>query len=249
MNITNLRKEMEEELVGNILPFWLNKMTDKVNGGFYGRISGTGILMPETEKGADGEGHRRRHGAQGHIAGGEPKQQEEAPASESDAPVQHQKQRAAAEDALAALELGRHREHVADDAEKRRKVLPQQGEAQQGEEPPAHKDRRHRLQHVAEDHERGVAGAIAAVEVGEPGVTAAAVPDILMVKELGGQDGPVEAAAEIRDYSRRQGDAQSLHGRGRQQRPQSGNLRRQRQSGFQHGLTPPPCPSSGGWRG
>lgn len=52
MNITNLRKEMEEELVGNILPFWLNKMTDKVNGGFYGRISGTGILMPETEKGA-----------------------------------------------------------------------------------------------------------------------------------------------------------------------------------------------------
>ena len=52
MNITNLRKEMEEELVGNILPFWLNKMTDKANGGFYGRISGTGILMPETEKGA-----------------------------------------------------------------------------------------------------------------------------------------------------------------------------------------------------
>ena len=50
MNITNLRKEMEEELVGNILPFWLNKMTDKANGGFYGRISGTGILMPETEK-------------------------------------------------------------------------------------------------------------------------------------------------------------------------------------------------------
>ena len=26
MNITNLRKEMEEELVGNILPFWLNKI-------------------------------------------------------------------------------------------------------------------------------------------------------------------------------------------------------------------------------
>lgn len=38
MNITNLRKEMEEELVSNILPFWLNKMTDNVNGGFYGRI-------------------------------------------------------------------------------------------------------------------------------------------------------------------------------------------------------------------
>ena len=34
MNITNLRKEMEEGLVGNILPFWLNKMTDKANGAF-----------------------------------------------------------------------------------------------------------------------------------------------------------------------------------------------------------------------
>ena len=49
MNITNLRKEMEEELVSNILPFWLNKMTDKVNGGFYGRISGTGILAKKND--------------------------------------------------------------------------------------------------------------------------------------------------------------------------------------------------------
>lgn len=52
MNINKMKKEMEEELVSNILPFWMNRMTDLVNGGFYGRIAGTEVLMPEAEKGA-----------------------------------------------------------------------------------------------------------------------------------------------------------------------------------------------------
>lgn len=52
MDVKGLRSEMEEELVNNILPFWINKMKDEVNGGFYGRITGTGIPMPEAEKGA-----------------------------------------------------------------------------------------------------------------------------------------------------------------------------------------------------
>lgn len=52
MDIKSMRKEMEAELIGNILPFWMNRMKDEVNGGFYGRITGTGILMPEAEKGA-----------------------------------------------------------------------------------------------------------------------------------------------------------------------------------------------------
>lgn len=52
MNIKKIRKEMEEELVTNILPFWINKMTDETNGGFYGRITGENDLMPEAEKGA-----------------------------------------------------------------------------------------------------------------------------------------------------------------------------------------------------
>lgn len=52
MDINKMRKEMEEELTADILPFWINKMTDKTNGGFYGRITGTGILIPEAEKGA-----------------------------------------------------------------------------------------------------------------------------------------------------------------------------------------------------
>lgn len=52
MDIKNMSKEMEEELVTNILPFWINKMTDETNGGFYGRITGGEVLMPEAEKGA-----------------------------------------------------------------------------------------------------------------------------------------------------------------------------------------------------
>lgn len=52
MDIQKMRQEMEEELNANILPFWMNKMTDEANGGFYGRITGKEVLMPEAEKGA-----------------------------------------------------------------------------------------------------------------------------------------------------------------------------------------------------
>ena len=52
MDILQLRQEVQEELTGNILPFWINKMTDNEHGGFYGRITGTGVLVPDAEKGA-----------------------------------------------------------------------------------------------------------------------------------------------------------------------------------------------------
>ena len=44
--------EMQDVLQKNILHFWLNKMVDIENGGFYGRMDGHGILHPEAEKGA-----------------------------------------------------------------------------------------------------------------------------------------------------------------------------------------------------
>ena len=46
-----MKQEMEEELVSNILPFWINRMTDEVNGGFYGRITGREEVKPEDTKG------------------------------------------------------------------------------------------------------------------------------------------------------------------------------------------------------
>ena len=47
-----LKQEMQDVLEGNILRFWLDKMQDRENGGFYGRIDGSGTLHPEAEKGA-----------------------------------------------------------------------------------------------------------------------------------------------------------------------------------------------------
>ena len=43
---------MLDVLENNILRFWLDKMQDRENGGFYGRMDGHGQLYPEAEKGA-----------------------------------------------------------------------------------------------------------------------------------------------------------------------------------------------------
>lgn len=50
--ITSLCNEVKAELESNILPFWMNKMTDNVHGGFYGRIDGNDVLEHEAPKGA-----------------------------------------------------------------------------------------------------------------------------------------------------------------------------------------------------
>ena len=50
--INQLRNEMRSELENNILPFWMNKMEDNEQGGFYGEITGDDELRPEASKGA-----------------------------------------------------------------------------------------------------------------------------------------------------------------------------------------------------
>lgn len=52
MDIKMLKQEMQDVLEKNILRFWLDKMQDHENGGFYGRIDGQGVLHPKAEKGA-----------------------------------------------------------------------------------------------------------------------------------------------------------------------------------------------------
>ena len=47
-----MKQEMQDVLENNILRFWLDKMQDNENGGFYGRMDGHGVLHPEAEKGA-----------------------------------------------------------------------------------------------------------------------------------------------------------------------------------------------------
>ena len=36
---SDFRQQLAEELTGNILPFWMNHVVDKVNGGFYGAVT------------------------------------------------------------------------------------------------------------------------------------------------------------------------------------------------------------------
>ncbi|MBQ7513560.1 MAG: AGE family epimerase/isomerase [Prevotella sp.] len=50
--VQTLKREVQEVLTTNILPFWMNKMVDREHGGFYGRIDGSGVLHPDAEKGA-----------------------------------------------------------------------------------------------------------------------------------------------------------------------------------------------------
>jgi len=46
-----LKAEVKGELITNILPFWMNKMVDSENGGFYGRIDGSGNVYKDADKG------------------------------------------------------------------------------------------------------------------------------------------------------------------------------------------------------
>lgn len=50
--MTTLRKEVRQELTDDILPFWMENMTDSGRGGFYGRIDGGDTLHADAPKGA-----------------------------------------------------------------------------------------------------------------------------------------------------------------------------------------------------
>ena len=47
-----MKMEVQDVLENNILNFWLHRMVDEENGGFYGRIDGQGMLHADAEKGA-----------------------------------------------------------------------------------------------------------------------------------------------------------------------------------------------------
>lgn len=51
MNIEKLKTEAKDVLQNNILSFWLNKMEDRENRGYYGQMTGKGELVKTANKG------------------------------------------------------------------------------------------------------------------------------------------------------------------------------------------------------
>jgi cellobiose epimerase len=49
--LKQLAESVREDLISDILPFWQNKMTDNIHGGFYGRMDGNNKIYPDAEKG------------------------------------------------------------------------------------------------------------------------------------------------------------------------------------------------------
>ena len=51
-NKTDIRRQLEQELTGNILPFWMSHTVDKVNGGFYGALTNDLVIHNEVPRSA-----------------------------------------------------------------------------------------------------------------------------------------------------------------------------------------------------
>ena len=49
--VEQLKQEVKDVLENNILSFWMQKMVDRENGGFYGQMTGEGQLVPTADKG------------------------------------------------------------------------------------------------------------------------------------------------------------------------------------------------------
>ena len=50
--VQTMKREMQDVVKNYILRFWMEKMLDREQGGFYGRIDGQGVLHKDAEKGA-----------------------------------------------------------------------------------------------------------------------------------------------------------------------------------------------------
>ena len=50
-SLLELKRQVTDELTQNILPFWMTKMEDNINGGFFGQITGENQLVENAPKG------------------------------------------------------------------------------------------------------------------------------------------------------------------------------------------------------
>ena len=115
-----------------------------------------------------------------------------------DAPVDHQHDGPAGEDALAPLELEHAGVHMPQQAKEPGPVLGQRHRfGGCVDDVCGEPHRQHRLEHISQDHYCGQRPAKGAVEVSQPRVAAAMIAHIVPQNILGYDDCPIEAAAEV----------------------------------------------------
>jgi cellobiose epimerase len=51
IDLIDFKKQLKNEITRNILPFWMDKMLDVKNAGFYGQMTGRNQLVPDAPKG------------------------------------------------------------------------------------------------------------------------------------------------------------------------------------------------------
>lgn len=51
----SFKQTMQDVLENNILRYWIDNVTDTVNGGYYGRVDGHDIVHADADKGGNNE--------------------------------------------------------------------------------------------------------------------------------------------------------------------------------------------------
>ena len=154
--------------------------------------------MPAEEPCGDGHADSGGEGAERDVFRQEPQQDEQTPRNQRHAPVQQPYQRAAGQDALAALKAEEHREHVPQLAAQSAQQDAQLPVTRQiAEDNTADETGCRGLAHVQQNDAQRVFGTVGTVEIGEARVAAAVLPHIVPDDEVADHDGAVETAQKI----------------------------------------------------
>ncbi len=170
-------------------------------------------IRPEEDGDGNGYAGGSGHGAQRDVPRQQPQRGEQRPRHQRHAPVQQQNQRAAGEDALAALEAVEHGEHMPQlTAETCHQYAQFPPPEQVQKQEPADETGCQCLAHVDEDDADGVFRAVGAVEVGQSRVAAAVLAHVVLDDEVGDHDGAVETTEKVPQQQHDTGDHQHPNG-------------------------------------
>lgn len=137
------------------------------------------------------------HG-QGHIFCGEQQQEHDGRGDETCAPINEKDGRSAHQKPFAALEMVPDGKAVTQHGEKTRKGGAQRVRAEAAaEEGTEYQTEKNTLENIKNKDEPGVTTSVYSLKVGESRIFAAKFPNVLMVNQVGKNDGRVDAAETV----------------------------------------------------